>query len=134
MTTGKAIALTLQTFVGKAMSLLFNTLPRFVIAFSPRNKHLLIKWLQSPSAVILEPRKIKSVPVSTFPFIYVMKRSTEAVLIFFILGGCFFDVLWVSARVSKSQVDSSLAYASSCFEGWCRHSTTLYSCYRSNAQ
>ena len=47
MTTGKAIALTLQTFVGKAMSLLFNTLPRFVIAFSPRNKRLLIKWLQS---------------------------------------------------------------------------------------
>ena len=67
MTTGKTIALTRQTFVGKVMSLLFNMLSRFVIAFLPRNKHLLISWLQSPSAVILEPRKIKSVTASTFP-------------------------------------------------------------------
>ena len=52
MTTGKIIALTMQTFVGKMMSLLFNTLPRFVIAFLPRSKHLLILWLQSPTAVI----------------------------------------------------------------------------------
>ena len=65
MTTGKTIALTRQTFVGKVMSLLFNILSRFVIAFLPRNKHLLISWLQSPSTVILEPRKIKSVTVST---------------------------------------------------------------------
>ena len=64
MTTGKNIALTIQTFVGKVMSLLFNTLSRFVIAFLPRSKHLLISWLQSPSAVILEPKKIKSVTVS----------------------------------------------------------------------
>ena len=64
MTTGKTIALTRQTFVDKVMSLLFNTLPRFVIAFIPRSKHLLISWLKSPSAVILEPRKIKSVTVS----------------------------------------------------------------------
>ena len=68
MTTGKTIALTIQTFVGKVMSLLFNTLSRFVIAFLPRNKCLLILWLQSPSAVMLEPKKIKSVTVSTlFP-------------------------------------------------------------------
>jgi len=61
MTTGKTIALTIQTFVGKVMPLLFNTLSRFVIAFLPRSKHLLISWLQLPSAVTLEPKKIKSV-------------------------------------------------------------------------
>jgi len=59
MTTGKTIALTRRTFVGKVMSLLFNTLSRLVITFLPRSKHLLISWLQSPSAVILEPRKNK---------------------------------------------------------------------------
>ena len=68
MTGGKTIALTRWTFVGKVMSLLFNMLSRLVIAFLPRSKHLLISWLQSPSAVILEPKKIKSVTVSTvFP-------------------------------------------------------------------
>ena len=65
MTTGKTIALTRRTFVGKVMSLLFNMLSRLVIAFLPRRKHLLISWLQSPSAVILEPPKIKSDTVST---------------------------------------------------------------------
>ena len=65
MTTGKTIALTRWTFDGKVMSLLFNKLSRLVIAFLPRSKHLLISWLQSPSVVILEPRKIKSVTVST---------------------------------------------------------------------
>ena len=70
MTTGKAIALTRQTFVGEVISLLFNMLSRFVITFLPRSKHLLISWVQSPSAMILEPRKIKSVTVSTVsPFI-----------------------------------------------------------------
>ena len=64
MTTGKTIALTRWTFVGKVMSLLFNMLSRLVIAFLPRSKRLLISWLQSPSAVILEPKKIKSVTVS----------------------------------------------------------------------
>ena len=64
MTTGKTTALTRQTFVDKVMSLLFNMLSRLVIAFLPKNKHLLISWLQSPSAVILEPRKIKSATVS----------------------------------------------------------------------
>ena len=65
MTTGKTIALTRWTFAGKVMSLLFNMLSRLVITFLPRSKHLLISWLQSPSAVILEPPKIKSVTVST---------------------------------------------------------------------
>ena len=65
LTTGKTIALTRQTFVDKVMSLLFNILSRLVITFLPRNKHLLILWLQSPSAVIFEPRKIKSDTVST---------------------------------------------------------------------
>ena len=64
MTTGKTMALTRWTFVGKAMSLLFNMLSRLLIAFLPRSKRLLISWLQSPSAVILEPPKIKSVTVS----------------------------------------------------------------------
>ena len=61
---GKTIALTRQTFVGKVMSLLFNMLSRLVITFLPRSKHLLISWLQSSSAVILESKKIKSVTVS----------------------------------------------------------------------
>ena len=65
MTTGKTIALTRQTFVGKVMSLVFNMLSRLVLTFLPRSKHLLISWLQSPSAVILEPRKTKSDTVST---------------------------------------------------------------------
>ena len=65
MTTGKTIALTKQTFLGKIMSLLFSMLSRFVIAFLLRSKCLLISWLQSPSAVILEPPKIKSATVST---------------------------------------------------------------------
>ena len=64
MTTGKTIALTRRTFVGKVMSLFFNMLSRLVISFLPRNKRLLISWLQSSSAVILEPPKIKSVTVS----------------------------------------------------------------------
>ena len=64
MTTGKTIALTRQTFLGKVMSLPFNILSRLVISFLPRSKHLLISWLQSPSAVILEPKKIKSTTVS----------------------------------------------------------------------
>ena len=65
MTTGKTIALTRWTFVGQVMSLLFNMLSRSVIAFLPKNKRLLILWLQSPSAVILEPPKIKSATVAT---------------------------------------------------------------------
>ena len=67
MTTGKTIAMTVWTFICKMMFVLFNTLSRFVIDFLPRSKHLLILWLQSPSAVIFEPKKVKSATVSTFP-------------------------------------------------------------------
>ena len=64
MTTGKTIALTRRTFVGKVTSLLFNMLSRLIIAFLPRSKRLLISWLQLPSTVILEPKKLKSLTVS----------------------------------------------------------------------
>ena len=70
MTTGKTIALTRQIFVGKVMSLLFNMLSRLVITFLPRSKCLLISWLHSPSTMILESKKIKSLTVSTAPPIY----------------------------------------------------------------
>ena len=70
MTTGKTIALTILTFVGKVMSLLFNTLSRLVIAFLPKSKHRLISWLQSPSTLILELKKIQSVNVFTFPHLF----------------------------------------------------------------
>ena len=74
MTTGKTVALTIWTFAGIVMSLLFNTLSRLVIAFLPRSKSLFISWLLSPSAVILEPKKIKSVSVSIFfPSLFAMK-------------------------------------------------------------
>ena len=78
MTTGKTIALTSQTFVGKVMSLLFNMLSRLVITLLPRSKHLLISWLQSTSAVILEPTKIKSDTVSTvFPIYFPQTDGTR---------------------------------------------------------
>ena len=75
MTTGKTTALTICTFVNKVMSLLFNMLPRLVITFLPRSKHLLISWLQSPSAVILEPKKIKSDTVSTVSHHFMANRQ-----------------------------------------------------------
>ena len=84
MTTGKTIALTRWTFDGKVMSLLFNKLSRLVIAFLPRSKHLLISWLQSPSVVILEPRKIKSVTVSTVsPSIHHELMGPDAMILVF---------------------------------------------------
>ena len=83
MTTGKTIALTIWTFVGKVMSLLFNKLSRFVIAFLPRSKSLLISWLQSPSTVILEPKKIKSLTVSiVFPSICHEVMGLDAMICF----------------------------------------------------
>ena len=81
MTTGKTIALTTWTFVDKVMSLLFNMLSRLTIAFLPRNKHLLISWLQSSSAVILEPKKIKSATVS--PSISHEVMGPDAVILVF---------------------------------------------------
>ena len=73
MTTGKTIALITQTFVSKVISLLFNMLSRFVIAFLSKNKQLLISWLQSLSTVILEPKKVESVTVATFSHLFAMK-------------------------------------------------------------
>ena len=73
VTTGKTIALTILTFIGRVMSLLFNTLSRFVTVFLPRSDRLLISWLQSPPAVILEPKERKSVTTSTFSLLFVMK-------------------------------------------------------------
>ena len=82
MTTGKTIVLTIWTFVGKVMSLLFNTSSRFVIGFLPRGKCVLILWLQSVSAVILEPKKIKSVTVSIVsPSIYCEEMGPDAVIL-----------------------------------------------------
>ena len=84
MTTGKTIALTKWTFVGKVMSLLFNMLSRLVITFFPRSKRLLISWLQSPSAVILEPPKIKSDTVSTVsPSIFHEVMGPDAMIFVF---------------------------------------------------
>ena len=84
MTTGKTIALTRWTFVGKVMFLLFNTLSRLVIAFLPRNERLLISWLQSPSAVILEPKKTTSVTVSIVsPSIYHEVMRLDAMILVF---------------------------------------------------
>ena len=85
MTTGKTIALTRQTFVGKVMSLLFNILSRLVITFLPRSKHLLISWLQSPPAVILEPPKIKSVTVSP-SICHEMMGPDAMILVFWMLS------------------------------------------------
>ena len=84
MTTGKTIALTRQTFVGKIMSLVFNMLSGLVIAFLSRSKPLLISWLQSPSAVILEPQKTKSVTISTVsPSIYHEVMGPDAIILVF---------------------------------------------------
>ena len=84
MTTAKTIALTRWTFVGKLMSLLFNMLSRLVITFLPRSKHLLISLLQSPSAVILEPRKIKSATVPTVsPSICLEVMGPDAMILVF---------------------------------------------------
>ena len=84
MTTGKTIALTRQTFVGKVMSLLFNMLCRLVITFLPKSKHLLISWQQSPSAVILEPKKIKSLTVSiVYPSICHEVMGPDAMILVF---------------------------------------------------
>ena len=87
MTTGKTIALTRWTFVGKVMSLLLNMLSRLVITFLPRSKCLLISWLQSPSAVILEPRKIKSVNFHCFPIYLPWSDGPDAtILVFWMLN------------------------------------------------
>ena len=84
MTTGKTIALSIPTFVCRVTSLLFNTLSRFVIAFLPRSKHLLISWPWSPSAMIMEPQKIKSVAASIFsPYICHEIKGPDAIILGF---------------------------------------------------
>ena len=88
MTTRKTIALTIQTFVGKVMFVFFNMLSRFVTAFLPRTKRLLISWLQSPSAVILEPKKIKSVtvPIVSLSICHEVMGPDAMILVFSILS------------------------------------------------
>ena len=84
MTAGKTVDFTGQNFVGKVIFLLFNTLSRLVIAFLPRSKHLLISWLQSPSAVILEPKRMKSLIVSIFsPYICHEVMGLDAMIFVF---------------------------------------------------
>ena len=104
MTTGKTMALNRWTFVGKMMSLLFNMLSRWVIAFLPRSKHLLILWLQSPATVILEPRKIKSATVFTIsPSICHEVMGLDANILVFecwVLSQFFHSPLLPSARDS----------------------------------
>ena len=96
MTTEKTIALTIQTFVGKVISLLFHMPSKFVMASLPRSKRLLISWLQSPSTVILEPKKTKSVMVSTFsPFICHEVMGLEAMILsffFFLMLNSPYDI------------------------------------------
>ena len=120
MATGKTIALTRQTFVGKVMSLLFNKLSRFVITFLPRSKHLLISWLQSPSAVILEPRKVNSATVSTVsPFICNEVMEPDAmILVFWMLN--FKSTFWLSSftfikRLLSSSSLSAISVVSSAY-------------------
>ena len=87
MTPGKTIVLTIWTFVSRVMSLLFNTLSRFVIAFLPRSKRLLISWLQSPSAVILEPKRRKFDTTSTFsPYICHEVMGSDVMILVFIFN------------------------------------------------
>ena len=102
MTTGKAIALTRWTFVGKVMSLLFNMLCRFVIAFLPRSKHILISWLQLQSAVILKPKNIKSLTVSIVsPFICHEMMGPDAMIL----------VFWMLSKMKETLVSFFLSLA-----------------------
>ena len=129
MTTGKTIALTRWTFVTKGMSPLFNLLSRLVIAFLPRSKNVLISWLQSPSAVILEPKKIKSLTVYIVsPSIFLFDFHQEAhefLFTFWHKGGviCMFEVV----DLSPSNLTSACALSSMSF-------CTMYSAYKLNKQ
>ena len=100
MTTGKTIALTRRTFVGKVMSLIFNMLSKLVIAFLPRSKRLLTSWLQSAFAVILQPKKIKSVTVSiVLPSIcHEVLGPEDIIFIFWMLSQLFHSPLSLASR------------------------------------
>ena len=108
MTTGKTVALTRRTFDGKVMSLLFNMLSRLVITFLPRSKHLLISWMQSPSVVILEPRKIKSASSnntredSTHGYHQMVNTKVRLIIFFAAKDG---EVLW---ELTVAQIMNSL--------------------------
>ena len=120
MTTEKNIALTIWTFVGKVMSLLFNILPRFVIVFLPSSKHLLTSWIQSLSVVILEPKKIKScVTVSTFSpsNCYEMMGLDAMILIFafWVLNQLFQSLLSQSPRGFSVPLFSAIRVISSVY-------------------
>ena len=109
MTTGKTIALTRQTFVSKVMSLLFNMLSRLVITFLPRSKHLLISWLQSPSAVILEPKKIKSITVSIVsPSVCHEVMGLDAIILAFWMLRADNSPQWGQSFNLSSQMQQSL--------------------------
>ena len=123
MTTGKTIPLTRWTFVGKVMSLLFNMLSRLVIAFLPRSKCLLISWLQSPSAVILEPRKIKSVTVSIVsPYLCHEVMGLDAmILVFWMLSfkpAFSFSSFTFIKRIFSSSLLSAIRVVSSAYLRW----------------
>ena len=115
MTTGKTIALTRRTFVGKVMSLLFNMLSRLLITFLQRSKHLFISRLQSPSAMILEPRKIKSATVSTVSPLFAMKWWAW-------MPWSLFSECWVLSQLFHPPISlsSSLCLVPLCFLplGW----------------
>ena len=120
MTTGKTIAWTRQTFFGKVMSLLFNTLSKFVIAFLPRSEHLLISWLQSSSSVILEPKKRKSVTVSIVsPFIcHEVMGEGAMIFVFLILSlkpGFSLSSLTLIKRLFSSSSLSAIRVVSSAY-------------------
>ena len=120
VTTGKTIALTRWTFVGKVMSLLFNILSRLVIAFLPRSKRLFISWLQSPSAVILESKKVKSVTVSIFsPSICIKWWDWMSwSLLFFecwVLSQLFHSPFSLSSRLFNSSLLSAISVVSSAY-------------------
>ena len=101
MITGKTIALTRWTFVVKVLSLLFNMLSSFVITFLPRSKHLLISWLQSPSAVILKPKKIKSLTIAIVsPTICHEVMGPDAMILVFWFCFCFFDLSFLNVQFS----------------------------------
>ena len=109
MTTGKTIALTRWTFIGKVISMLFKMLSRLVMAFLPRSKRLLISWLQSPSAVILEPKKIKPVSVSivSASICHEVKRLDAMIFIFWMLS--FKPALSLSSFIKRFFCSSSLS-------------------------
>ena len=103
MTTGKTIDLTRWTFVGKVMSLPFNMMSRLIITFLPRSKHLLISWVQSPYAVILEPQKIKSLTVSIFSPSNWHKVLGPDVMILVFFSFLFFLFIYISWRIITLQ-------------------------------